>query len=153
MSARKPTHISKSDASKWSGKRLKPSRGVSRTADECRTRDRAARDRQEAEGHERITTGDESLVMAERKRRDKEIVHARERQDSNLRRERRENQLLRMREALLSAERSRTNKSLGHETGGARTLPLNSRCSILPQNKCATRAPEKSQQTASWPWE
>ncbi|MGZ8394139.1 MAG: ATP-binding protein [Nitrospira sp.] len=84
-----------------------------RIADQRRTLDRAARDRTITEGQEQATHGDESLVMVERELSDQAIYKQREREYSNLRRERRDKQLLV--EALLSTERQRTNDSLSHE--------------------------------------
>ena len=84
-----------------------------RMVDERRSLDRAARDRSVTEGHEQVTKGDESLVLVERELSDDAIYQAREREDSNLRRERREKQLLV--EALLFTERQRTDVSLSHE--------------------------------------
>ena len=84
-----------------------------RIVDERRILDRASRDRSVTEGHEQATQGDESLVLAERKLSDHAIYQARELENLNLRRERREKQLLV--EALLSIERQRTNDSLAHE--------------------------------------
>lgn len=87
--------------------------GDRRSADEHRALERAARDRQVTEGPERTTTGDESLVMAEREESDHAMYKERELQDANLRRERREKQLLV--EALLSSERQRTDNNLSRE--------------------------------------
>lgn len=84
-----------------------------RIADEHRTLGRAARDRHVTEGPERTTAGDEPLVLAEREQSDKAMCKERALQDSELRRERREKQLLV--DALLSTERSRTDSSLGYE--------------------------------------
>ena len=84
-----------------------------RMADERRTLDRAARDRHVPKGQEQAIKGDESLVRVERELSDHAIYQERELEDSNLRRERREKQLLV--EALLSTERQRTDDNLSHE--------------------------------------
>jgi signal transduction histidine kinase len=84
-----------------------------RIADERRTLDRAAGDRAVTEGQEQATDGYESLVMVERELSDQAIYKQRERENSNLCRERREKQLVV--EALLSIERQRTNDRLSQE--------------------------------------
>ena len=84
-----------------------------RIADEHQALEREARDRQVPDGLERRSKGNESLVMAERGHSDHAISVERARQDSDLRRERQEKQLVA--EALLATERQRTDTDLGHE--------------------------------------
>ena len=85
-------------------------------ADARRALDRAARDRPVTGGQGQAPTGDESLVRVERESSDHAIAQARELEDSNLRRERRDKQLLV--EALLFTERQRTDDNLSDEREG-----------------------------------
>ena len=82
-------------------------------ADEHRALERGARDRHITEKPGLTTQGNEPAVMAEREQADKARCKERALQDSTLRRERREKQLLV--EALLSRERQRTDHNLSHE--------------------------------------